>query len=77
MVIPDRRDPQELARWQKEHDPIRHFERYLLDQQIMDEAQQSKLNEQVHKTVEAAVTFAEASPLPHPSTVAEHLWAED
>ncbi|MCK4324392.1 MAG: thiamine pyrophosphate-dependent dehydrogenase E1 component subunit alpha [Armatimonadetes bacterium] len=77
MVVPDRRDPQELARWREECDPIRRFEQYLLDRQIMDEAEQSELSEQAHETVEEAVTFAEASALPDPNTVAQHLWAED
>ena len=74
MVIPDRRDPEETEKWKK-RDPILRFEQYLLDQQIMSEAEQTQLRNQVNELIEEAAAFAEESSLPAPETVAEYLWA--
>ncbi len=74
MVIPDRRDSDELQHWH-ELDPIPRFERYLLDQQVMTEAQQVQLQDQVQEAIEAAADFAEASEFPDPAALADHFWA--
>ena len=58
-------------------DPITRFEEYLTKEQILTPALKAEVEEQVKALVEDAVNFAEHSPAPDPSTVAEYLFAPD
>ncbi len=74
MVIPERRDADELAMW-RERDPIPRFESYLRDDDLMTEAEMRELRDTIDADLQAAVEFAKASPLPDPSAYAKYLWA--
>jgi TPP-dependent pyruvate/acetoin dehydrogenase alpha subunit len=58
-------------------DPIPRFEKYLTQEEILTPALKAEIEEQVKTTVEDAVNFAEQSPAPDPSTVADYVYAPD
>jgi TPP-dependent pyruvate/acetoin dehydrogenase alpha subunit len=74
MVIPEHREADELKEW-KRRDPIPRFERHLLEQGVMTEAEQGELRDAVGQQLEDAAAFARASALPAPESFADHLWA--
>jgi len=74
MVIPERRDTEELEEWH-ERDPITRYEGILAERGIVSKAQQAQIREEVNEQIEEAVQFAESAALPDPATVAEYLWA--
>jgi len=74
MVIPDRRDADELAKWQA-LDPILRFEKHLLEGSAMDEAEQEQLRAQAAQAMEEAVAFVDESEFPDPATAAHYVWA--
>lgn len=75
----DRADyvPQELrAEWLKK-DPIARFEAYLQREGILTEAVKSTIEADVQAQVDDAVRFAEQSPIPDGTTVADYVFAPD
>jgi TPP-dependent pyruvate/acetoin dehydrogenase alpha subunit len=58
-------------------DPIPRFEDYLTKEQILTPAVKAEIEQQVKAVVEDAVNFAEKSPAPDPSTVADYAFAPD
>ena len=64
---------EETEAWQRE--PIRHFETYLKAQKLVDDAGLAERHAAAKACIEAAIQFAEDSPLPDPSTVAEGVYA--
>jgi TPP-dependent pyruvate/acetoin dehydrogenase alpha subunit len=58
-------------------DPIPRFEEYLTKEQILTPAVKAEIEEQVKAVVEDAVKFAEHSPAPDPSKVADYVFAPD
>jgi TPP-dependent pyruvate/acetoin dehydrogenase alpha subunit len=58
-------------------DPIPRFEEYLTKEQILTPAVKAEIEVQVKAVVEDAVNFAEKSPAPDPSTVADYAIAPD
>jgi TPP-dependent pyruvate/acetoin dehydrogenase alpha subunit len=71
---PDPRANGEIAAW-KEKDPIARLERQLRDQSVLDERGMETLEREVIAAIEAAVTFAEASPFPTPEQATEDAFA--
>ena len=69
--------PQELREDWLKKDPIQRFERYLTDEHILTEAIKAQVEQQVKAVVEDAVRYAEESPAPDGSTVADYLFAPD
>ena len=59
------RDAEELQVWEK-RDPVPVFRAYLLDG-VATEAELRRVEQDVEQEVEAAVAFADSSPLPDPS----------
>ena len=58
-------------------DPIPRFEDYLTREHILTPDIKAEIEEQVKAVVEDAVNFAEQSPEPDPSTIADYLFAPD
>jgi TPP-dependent pyruvate/acetoin dehydrogenase alpha subunit len=69
--------PEELrAEWLKK-DPIKRFEEYLTKKKILTVAVKTEIEARIKEVVSDAVNFAEQSPAPDPSTVADHIFAPD
>ncbi len=58
------------------HDPIARFREYLHEQGIVDDVAEHELRSQIKAEVDDATAFAEQSPLPDPSTLMKHVYAE-
>ena len=71
---PDVRDPGEIEAW-KRKDPIALLERQLRDQSELDDAGLRSIEGEIMAALEAAVTFAEASPFPLPEQATEDVFA--
>ena len=71
----DRRPPEEVASW-KARDPIPHYRQRLIERGVFDEDAAERIHAEAIAEVEAAVTFAEASPLPDPSTLLDYVYTE-
>jgi acetoin:2,6-dichlorophenolindophenol oxidoreductase subunit alpha len=74
MVIAEHRDLKELAEW-KQYDPITLFEKKLIAEGEVDQNQINKIASEVEKSLDDAIAFAEASPMPSADTVAEFVLA--
>ncbi|OIO94780.1 MAG: dehydrogenase [Anaerolineae bacterium CG2_30_64_16] len=68
------RTPEEVASW-KERDPIRLFREKLLGDGSVTEVELGAIDDEIKALVEEAGRFAEASPLPDPTTVSQHVYA--
>ena len=55
------RAKEELEAWMKK-DPIPHYEKYLLENKILDEKEKNKILVKIEKEIDEAVDFAEKSP---------------
>ena len=64
---------EESEAWQRE--PIRHFEVFLKAQKLADDAALATAHAAAKEQIEAAIEFAEISPLPDSTTVAEGVYA--
>lgn len=69
------RTQEEIAAW-KERDPIHLFREKLLADGSTTEAELGATDAEVQVLVDEAAKFAEASPLPDPATVSEHVYSE-
>jgi pyruvate dehydrogenase E1 component alpha subunit len=74
-------DPDELrTKEEKEEwlsrDPLKRFEAYLLEQNLVKENDLKKIRNKIQKVVDEAVTFAEQSPEPDPSELYRYIFAE-
>jgi len=72
--IPDPRDRAEVEVWQQ-RDPIGLLERRLREQGELDVAALRAIDAEVMQALEAAVAFAETSPLPLPEQATEDVFA--
>ena len=68
------RDDQELADWVKK-DPLQRFENKLLADGLLDDAKVESIRQEVARELDAAVAFAEQSPLPEAAEVLEDVYA--
>ena len=69
------RAKEELEAWMKK-DPIPHYEKYLLENKILDEKEKNKILVKVEKEIDEAVDFAEKSPYPAPEEALEDVYYE-
>jgi TPP-dependent pyruvate/acetoin dehydrogenase alpha subunit len=69
--------PQELREEWLKKDPILRFEHYLEEQDILTEGIKAEIEEKVKAVVDDAVRYAEQSPEPDTSTVADYVFAPD
>ena len=67
------RAKEELEAWMKK-DPIPHYEKYLLENKILDEKEKNKILVKVEKEIDEAVDFAEKSPYPAPEEALEDVY---
>lgn len=68
------RTQEELDEW-KSRCPIARFRKWLLAEGFATEAELAKIETRVHKEIEEAVAFAEASPIPDPATANDQVLA--
>lgn len=68
------RTKEEVEAW-KERCPIRRFRARLIDERVIDEAEASRMADEVRRLIEEAVAFAEASPEPSVETILEGVYA--
>jgi pyruvate dehydrogenase E1 component alpha subunit len=68
------RTDEEVADWQA-RDPITLFESRLAEQNILSAADAKEIHEVITAEVQAAVEFAESSPLPTPEALLEDVYA--
>ena len=71
----DPRDPEELAKWQ-ERDPVPMFARILITEGLATEEQLQDMEKTLEKELDAAVEFAENSPLLQPEEAVTDVYAE-
>jgi acetoin:2,6-dichlorophenolindophenol oxidoreductase subunit alpha len=69
--------PPELREEWLKKDPIKRFEVYLTQENILTEAIQGEIEAKVKSVVDDAVRFAEQSPAPDGATVADYVFAPD
>lgn len=69
--------PEELRQEWLKKDPIQRFERYLTEKKILTEQRKKEIEARIKAIVNDAVDFAEASPPPDASTVADYVFAPD
>ena len=69
--------PQELREEWLAKDPIQHFEAYLQEQQVLTPMKKAEVEARITAIVNDAVQFAEQSPVPDVTTVAEYVFAPD
>lgn len=68
------RDDQELADWVKK-DPLQRFEKKLVADGLLEAARAESIRQEVARELDAAVAFAEQSPLPEATEVLEDVYA--
>ena len=69
------RTKEEIEDWKHNRDPIMRFSKYLLQAEVLDEAQAQEIDAQAEQVILRAVEFAEASPEPDVSTLMEYVYA--
>jgi pyruvate dehydrogenase E1 component alpha subunit len=72
----DYRSKEEVARW-RERDPIPAFAGLLIAEGVIDDAERERIDEEAIARVDAAVAFAEASPLPAPESLYDDVYVLD
>tara|TARA_Y100001960_G_scaffold323336_1_gene401601 strand:+ start:149 stop:1111 length:963 start_codon:yes stop_codon:yes gene_type:complete len=70
------RKSQEVKNWQK-NDPIIKFERFLINQNIIDQKQILKIRENVDSEVEKSIEFAQNSPDPKIESLFENVYKNE
>jgi pyruvate dehydrogenase E1 component alpha subunit len=74
MGDPERyRKPEEIEKWQEE-DPIGRFHNYLINEGLASQEELDEVQVRVAETIEAAVRFAEESPLPGPDDLYKDVY---
>jgi pyruvate dehydrogenase E1 component alpha subunit len=68
------RTDEEVEQWQK-RDPIDLFEARLIEQGLMTEKKIANVHEKVREEVDAAIEFADASPMPDPPRLLDDVYA--
>jgi 2-oxoisovalerate dehydrogenase E1 component alpha subunit len=68
--------PQEELEALPRRDPIERFRNYLMDEDLLSEDADERLQQECTAEVDAAVTEAQAAPQPDPADLARHLFAE-
>jgi TPP-dependent pyruvate/acetoin dehydrogenase alpha subunit len=66
------RKPEETEAW-KEYCPIKRFQKYLLENKVLDQPQIDSIWAEMKDEMEKAIKFAEESPLPKPEEALEDL----
>jgi pyruvate dehydrogenase E1 component alpha subunit len=67
--------PRELLEAWRAKDPIRRFEAWLRQEQLLDEAGQEQMGQRLAQEIEDAVAWAEASPFPEGKDVEQGVYS--
>ena len=75
-------DPDELRSKEEKdawfaRDPIRRFEAYLLERDLLEESALKEIRDRIQGTIDDALSFAEESPEPNPEDLYKYIFAED
>jgi pyruvate dehydrogenase E1 component alpha subunit len=70
------RKEEEIEKYKREHDPIQLFKKRLLDEAVLTESQFEEFSDAAKAEAEAAVQFAEQSPLPSDEAIFEDVYFE-
>jgi pyruvate dehydrogenase E1 component alpha subunit len=76
MADPETYREKEEVEQRRGDDPISRFRQLLLDQGRAEQGDFDTIDQAVEKTVEEAIAFADASPYPDPSTIADYVYAD-
>jgi TPP-dependent pyruvate/acetoin dehydrogenase alpha subunit len=68
------RSKEEVDEW-KGRDPVAMFAKALLEMKLLTEVKKKEIADEVTREINEAVEFAEQSPYPEASELAEHIWA--
>ena len=68
------RSKEEVEEW-KGRDPVDTFAKALLEMKLLTEAKKKEIADEITREINEAVEFAEQSPYPEASELAEHIWA--
>ena len=68
------RTKEDVDAWKKKC-PVANFEKQLFEKKVLTEAQKTQIVAEINKEINEAVEFAEQSPYPDASELAEHVWA--
>jgi len=72
--LPDLRPKEELEEWKRKC-PVAFMERQLIEKGLINAAGLSAMNEEIMTQVQAAVDFAETSPMPDPEDALEDIFS--
>jgi pyruvate dehydrogenase E1 component alpha subunit len=70
------RDPEEIEKYRKFHDPLRLWQRRLIEESVLTEEQIAKIDSAASEEAAAAVRFAEESPLPEKADILSDVYFE-
>jgi TPP-dependent pyruvate/acetoin dehydrogenase alpha subunit len=65
---------EEVEVWKKK-DPVATFEKQLLEKKVLTDAKKTQIAAEITQEINEAVDFAEQSPYPDASELADHIWA--
>jgi 2-oxoisovalerate dehydrogenase E1 component len=68
------RTPQEVEAWRKK-DPLRRITQYLIEQRLLSEADEERIEAEVKATVDAGAKAAEAAAAPAPASAYDRVYA--
>jgi acetoin:2,6-dichlorophenolindophenol oxidoreductase subunit alpha len=71
----DIRPREEIKEWKKK-DPIKRFERYLQENEVMDEEEIEEIKEYIQAQMEEALQFASACAFPDPRDLDKNVFAQ-
>jgi acetoin:2,6-dichlorophenolindophenol oxidoreductase subunit alpha len=70
------RTKEEVESWKKK-DPVATFEKRLIEEGVLTEAQKNKFVQEINKEMDEAIEFAESSPYPDPSEITNFVWVDE
>ncbi|HVU07966.1 MAG TPA: pyruvate dehydrogenase (acetyl-transferring) E1 component subunit alpha [Verrucomicrobiae bacterium] len=70
------RDPQEIEKYKKFHDPLQLWQKKLMEENLINEEQIGALDAEAKAEADAAVKFAEESPLPEKADIFADVYYE-
>jgi TPP-dependent pyruvate/acetoin dehydrogenase alpha subunit len=65
---------EEVEAWKKK-DPVAAFEKVLFEKKLLTDAKKTQIVSEITQEINEAVDFAEQSPYPDASELADHIWA--
>jgi pyruvate dehydrogenase E1 component alpha subunit len=69
------RSKQEEQTWKSDRDPIKNYNRWLIDQKLADHEQLAQIESELAAEMDRAVEFAIAAPYPKPEEVDQDVYA--